>query len=65
MSKHKPVCINKDGISVLDDVGGLIGSDDFLGIIYEGEYKEEIASTRAWTQSLGWSARKISYKMIL
>ncbi|MGY0372315.1 IS1096 element passenger TnpR family protein [Clostridium sp. JNZ J1-5] len=63
--KHKPVCINKDGISVLDDVGGLSGFADFLGIIYEGEDKEERASTRAWAQSFGWNTRKVSNKMML
>lgn len=31
LDKHKPVCIHKDGISVLDDVGGLSGFADFLG----------------------------------
>jgi len=65
LDKHKPVCIHKDGISVLDDVGGLSGFADFLGIIYEGEDKEEASSTRAWARSLGWSARKVSSKMML
>ncbi|WP_083761109.1 IS1096 element passenger TnpR family protein [Alkaliphilus metalliredigens] len=65
LSKHKPVCINKDGISVLDNVGGLSGFADLLGTIYEGEDKEERASVRAWAQSLGWNTRKVSNKMML
>lgn len=65
LSKHKPVCINKEGMFVLDDVGGLTGFADFLGLIYEGEDKEESASTRAWAQSLGWNGRKVSNKTIL
>lgn len=65
ISKHKPVCINKVGISVLDDVGGLSGFADLLGIIYEGEDKEEASSARAWAKSLGWSATKVSNKMML
>ena len=65
LDKHKPVCINKVGISVLDDVGGLSGFADFLGIIYEGEDKEEASSARAWAKSLGWSASKISNKMMI
>jgi len=65
LNKHKPVCINKDGISVFDDVGGLSGFADFLGVIYEGEDKEESANARAWAKSLGWSDRKVSNKMIL
>jgi len=65
LSKHKPVCLNKVGVSVLDDVGGLSGFADFLGIIYEGEDKEESANARAWAKGLGWSASKTSNKMIL
>ena len=65
ISKHKPVCINKVGVSVLDDVGGLSGFASFLGTIYEGEDKEEVSSARAWAKSLGWSATKISNKMML
>ena len=65
LNKHKPVCINKVGVSVLDDVGGLSGFADFLGIIHEGEDKEESANARAWAKSLGWSATKISNKMML
>ena len=65
LDKHKPVCINKEGISVLDDVGGLSGFADFLGIIYEGEDKKEVSIARAWAKSLGWSITKISNKMML
>ena len=65
LDKHKPVCIHKDGISVLDDVGGLSGFADFLGVIYEGEDKEEASSARVWAKSLGWSATKVSNKMML
>ena len=65
LDKHKPVCINKVGVSVLDDVGGLSGFADFLGTIYEGEDKEEVSSARAWAKSLGWSATKVSNKMML
>ena len=65
LDKHKPVCINKVGISVLDDVGGLSGFADLLGIIYEGEDKEEASSARAWAKSLGWSASKISNKLMI
>lgn len=64
-SKHKPVCINKDGISILDDVGGLSGFANFLGTIYEGEDKEEASSARTWAKGLGWSATKVSNKMML
>ena len=65
LTKHKPVCIHKDGIFVLDDVGGLHGFINFLKEIYESEDKEERSNHRAWAQSLGWSERKISNKLIL
>lgn len=65
LSKHKPVCLNKDGIPVLDDVGGLSGFAEFLGVIYEGKDKQEIANARGWAKSLGWVNKKISHKMML
>lgn len=65
LTKHKPVCIHKDGMSVLNDIGGLRGYADFLGIIYEGEDKEEVSSTRMWAKSLGWRATKVSNKGML
>ena len=65
LTKHKPVCIHKDGVFVLDDVGGLHGFISFLKEIYEGEDKKERSNYKTWAQSLGWSERKISNKMIL
>lgn len=65
LAKHRPVCIHKDGISVLDDVGGLNGFISFLKEIYEGEDKEERSNYKAWAQSLGWNKRKISNKLTL
>lgn len=44
------------GLSVLDDVGGLGGFE---------EDKVESAGTLTWAKSLGWSATKISSKMML
>lgn len=65
ISKHKPVCINKDGISLIDDVGGLSGFADFLGTMYESDDKEERANISTWAQSLGFNTKKISNKMML
>ncbi|WP_084502868.1 IS1096 element passenger TnpR family protein [Proteocatella sphenisci] len=61
ISKHKPVCINKVGVSVLDDVGGLSGFADFLGTIYEGEDKEEASGARMWAKSLGCRHRQAGW----
>ena len=46
--------------------GGTVkGWSDLLGVIYEGEDKEEASSARVWAKSLGWSATKVSNKMML
>lgn len=65
LTKHKPVCIHKDGIFVLDDVGGMSGFVRFLKEIYEGDDKEERDSYMEWAKSLGWSKRKVSNKLVL
>jgi len=65
ISKHIPVCIYKEGVNVLDDVGGLGGFAEFLERIYENEDKQEASEYRAWAQSLGWNARKVSNKLML
>lgn len=65
LNEHRPVCIHKDGVFLLDDVGGLSGFADFLGAIYESEDKAESAELRAWAKSLGWSEKKIANKKIL
>lgn len=57
---YKPVCLHKEGLSVLDDVGGLGGFADFLGRIYENEDKSEASDYRAWAKSLGWRPTKTS-----
>ena len=65
LNKHMPVCIHKDGVFLLDDVGGLSGFADFLGDIYESEDRERRNMLRTWSKSLGWSEKKIAYKKIL
>lgn len=65
LKRNMPVCMNKEGLSVLDDVGGLSGFAEFLGVIYEGDDKEERASSLAWAKSLGWDPKKTPSKMML
>jgi hypothetical protein len=65
LTKHKPVCIHKDGAFVFDDVGGLSGFIRFLQLINEGEDKEERSEHMQWALSLGWSRIKTSKKQIL
>lgn len=64
LEKHKPVCINKDGLSVLDDVGGLSGFSRLLKDIYESEDRQKGSNMRAWAKSIGWSPKKVSIKKI-
>jgi len=74
VEKYKPVCINQDGIRLVDDVGGFRGFIDMLRILYESDEREEPLNshnpdtkenTRTWAHSMGWSARKISNKQML
>jgi hypothetical protein len=65
LTKHKPICISKDGIFLLDDVGGLAGFADLLSTIYEEDNKTEKANTLAWAKSQGWRDKKISCKKML
>lgn len=65
LNEHMPICIHKDGVFLLDDVGGLSGFADFLGSVYESEDKEERNGLRAWSKGLGRSERKIANKRIL
>ena len=61
---HRPVCINKEGVSVMDDVGGLVGFCYFLGRLYEGnKYEKEEAYD--WAQHMQWDDEKNSIKEIL
>lgn len=61
---QKPVCIHTDGLSVLDDVGGIGGYCDFLGAIH-GSDKEEAQRYRQWARSLGWTGRQIAPDKLL
>ncbi len=58
--KSAPKCISADGLSVLDDVGGVSGYCEFLrGIHCElgaGPY-EDSDESRSWARSLGWTGR--------
>lgn len=61
---YRPLCIAKDGLSVLDDVGGMWGYRDFLVTIHEGR-EEEQEEMREWARYLGWNGRNISPKNML
>lgn len=54
---HSPVCVEADGLPVLDDVGGIHGFVDFLITAHYSENEEERAEARDWARSLGWTGR--------
>ena len=65
ISDYRPVCIRKDGIELVDDVGGIYGFCDMLRTIYETDDCDEDAmrereNTLAWAEMMGWTGRKIS-----
>jgi hypothetical protein len=64
-SKHKPVCLYRDGLFVMDDVGGLSGFVDFLRTIHEEKDADERKSMREWAAGMGWSTRKVSNELVL
>lgn len=53
---EKPVCIAKDGLDVMDDVGGVGGYINFLQELHEGD-KETRAENKEWARSQGWTGR--------
>ena len=64
LPEHLGTCICKDGLNVLDDVGGMWGYRDFLVTIHEGS-EEEQDEMREWARYLGWTGRNVSPKNML
>lgn len=54
--KEKPVCTDWDGMSLVDDVGGVGGFCRFLEII-NGADQEEKKYYKTWARGLGWTGR--------
>lgn len=61
---YRPCCIRKDGLNVLDDVGGIWGYRDFLVTIHEGS-EEEQKEMCEWARYLGWTGRNVSPRNML
>lgn len=55
-SEKKPICIEADGMNLVDDVGGIYGFVDFVKTLYGGD-AEEANEMKIWAESLGWSSR--------
>lgn len=70
LAKHRPICIEKDGMELVDDVGGIGGFCRMLKTIYEADIRdedemEERDSMLGWAEMMGWTGRKISPKHTL
>ncbi len=68
--KHRPICIGKDGIELVDDVGGIGGFCRMLRTIYEADFSndedmQEREETLGWAEMMGWTGRRISPKQTL
>lgn len=59
LERDVPVCVAADGLSVMDDVGGIGGYCDFLNTIHgEGDdFYEDAYETKEWARSMGWTGR--------
>lgn len=57
LKSHTPICLEADGLPVLDDVGGISGYADFLSTIHNSEDEEERKDAREHARSLGWTGR--------
>ena len=70
VAKHRPVCIAKDGIELVDDVGGIRGFCEMLKTIYETDMNDEEEMEErdriiGWAEMMGWTGRRISPKQTL
>ena len=70
VTKHRPICIQKDGMELVDDVGGISGFCEMLRTICEcdmnnKEKREERENILDWAHMMGWTGRNISPKQTL
>lgn len=66
IEKHKPYCIHRDGLPVMDDVGGLSGYAQFLGDKYEQvDIDVNVTELNTWATSMGWRPTKTVPRKIL
>ena len=61
---EKPVCVARDGINVMDDVGGVYSFCEFLERLHEGE-PEEKEQLRQWVKMFDWTGRMTKPERIL
>ncbi len=64
ITTHKPICIAKDGLNVVDDCGNISGYIDMLQTIHEGE-GEEAQWMKKWARGQGWTGRDVDPKHMI
>lgn len=62
--KNKPIGIAVDGLSLMDDVGGIQGYIDFLRILH-GSDPDEREDMKEWAKWMGWTGRMPSPENLL
>lgn len=55
-AKRRPICLALDGMSLMDDVGGVHGYVEFLRTIH-GTDPDEKSEMREWAKWMGWTGR--------
>ncbi len=70
VNTYRPVCIDKDGIELVDDIGGIHGFCEMLGILYGADdtYGKGFMDREdmiEWADMMGWTGRKVSIKRTL
>ena len=70
VTKYRPICIQKDGIELVDDAGGISGFCEMLRTICECDMNnkrelEERENILDWAHMMGWTGRNISPKQTL
>ena len=65
LRNYTPMCLEADGLPVVDDVGGIGGYIEFLSRIHDDEEDDERNNAREWARSLGWTGRLIKPKNML
>ncbi len=62
--KEQPICIDRDGLNVMDDVGGVYGFYDFLQQLCRADADEK-GQMQLWARMQGWNGRQPNAKNIL
>ena len=63
-ANYCPLCVEKDGIELVDDAGGIYGFCEMLRTIHEfhAEDEEELDKREEmldWANMMGWTGRRI------